>query len=233
MRDVIAVIPARGGSKAIPRKNIVMVSGRPLLAWTIEAARKAGSVSRVIVSTEDTEIAEVARQWGADVPFLRPVELARDDTPGIDPLVHAASWLRDHGGAPDYVVLLQATSPLRDAGDIDAAVELAAQHDADAVIAVTPMRHHPFWCKTLEADGRLTEAIATERAYTARQDLPPTVAIAGALYLVKTEVLLARGTFFTERTYGYVLPEERALDIDTPWDLHLFEALVRAGAGER
>jgi len=233
VKDVVAVIPARGGSKAIPRKNIVMVGGRPLIAWTIEAARKARSIARVIVSTDDVEIAEVARGWGAEVPFMRPAELARDDTPGIDPLVHAASWLRDQGGAPEWVVLLQATSPLRDAADIDAAVELAAQRDADAVIAVTPMRHHPYWCKTLTADGRLGDAIATDRPYTSRQELPPMVAIAGALYLIKTDVLLARRSFFTERTYAYVLAEERALDIDSPWDLRLFKALVRDGAEGR
>jgi CMP-N,N'-diacetyllegionaminic acid synthase len=228
--EVVAVIPARGGSKAIPRKNVVAVGGRPLIAYTIEAARAARSVDRVIVSTEDAEIAEVARAWGAEVPFMRPSELARDDTPGIDPLLHAAEWLCDHGGAPAYVLLLQATSPLRRADDIDAAVALAHEHDAEAVVAVTPMHHHPYWCKILGPDGRLSDAFPAAPGYVARQALPSMMAIAGALYLVKTDVLRSRRTFYTDRTYGYVLPAERALDIDTPWDLHVFEALVQAGS---
>lgn len=226
MSGVVAVIPARGGSKAIPRKNVVTVGGRPLIAYTIEAARQARSIARIIVSTDDAEIAEVARQWGAEVPFTRPAALARDDTPGVEPLVHAAEWLRDHGGVPAWIMLLQATSPLRDADDIDAAVALAYARDADAVVAVTPVRHHPHWSKKLTADGRLAEAFPSERAYAARQELPDVFGIAGALYLVKTDVLLARKTFYTDRTYGYVLPEDRALDIDTPWDLRVFEALV-------
>ena len=227
--NILGVIPARGGSKGIPRKNIRPVAGRPLIAYTIEAARKARSLSRVIVSTDDPEIAEVARAWGAEAPFLRPAELARDDTPGPEPIIHAVEWLRDHEGyRPELVMKLQPTSPLREARDIDAAVEIARRRDADSVVSVCALKHHPYWTKAIAPDGRLTTSIPTDRSYASRQELPPMYALAGAIYLVKTAVLLATRNYYTDRTYAYVIPEERALDVDTPWDLRVLEALLRA-----
>lgn len=227
--SVLGVIPARGGSKGIPRKNIRPVAGRPLIAYTIEAARKARSLSRVIVSTDDPEIAEVGRAWGAEVPFLRPAELAGDDTPGPETAIHAVEWLRGHEGrAPEYVMTLNPTSPLREAQDIDAAVAIARRHDADGVVAVCEVKHHPYWTRAITPDGRLTTAVPTDRPYESRQELPPMYALTGAIFLVKTAVLLAVRNYYTDRTYAYVMPPERALDVDTPWDLRVLEALLRA-----
>lgn len=228
--STLAIIPARGGSKGIPLKNIAPLGGKPLIAYTIFAARESRSVERVVVSTDDERIASVARELGAETPFLRPTELALDETPGIDPMVHAAEWLRDFQGyAADYVVLLQPTSPFRTAEDIDAAVRLAVDKKADAVVSVTPAATHPHWTKTLRPDGTLRDYLSNSAGADRRQELPPAFQLNGAIYLVRTEVLFTKRTFYTERTFGYVMPPERSLDIDTPWDLQIAGLVVQAG----
>ena len=225
---LLGVISARGGSKSIPRKNIVDLAGKPLIAWTIEAALASGVMARLIVSTDDAEIAETARQYGAEVPFLRPAGLARDDTPGIDPVLHAVRWLEEHEGyRPTWVMLLQPTSPFRTAEDIRGAMRVMEERRADAVVSICEVEHHPFWMKQVLDDGRLASLLTLDRAYPSRQELPPAVALNGAIYLVRRDVLLAQRTFYTEHTYGYVMPRERSLDIDTPWDLYLAQIIAR------
>lgn len=225
---VVGIIPARGGSKAIPKKNVASLAGRPLIAWTITAALCSPALNRVIVSTDDAKIAEVAQQWGAEVPFLRPAELAQDDTSGIEPVLHAVRWLDEHEGyRPDYVMVLQPTSPLRTAEDIEAAMQLARERQADGVVSVCSVHQHPCWMKRITEDGRLTDFLPLDSAYTCRQDLPPVYALNGAIYLARREVLLERQTFYTDRTYGYIMPPERSLDIDTPWDLHLADLILK------
>ncbi len=228
MIDVLGLIPARGGSKGIPGKNIAPVAGRPLLAWTIEAAHASGRVSRLIVSTDDQSIADVARQYGAEVPFLRPAELAQDDTPGIEPVLHAVRWVEENEGyRPEYVMLLQPTSPFRSSEDILAAVELAQGRQADSVVSVCLAHHHPFWTKSLDGDGRMQEFIKLDRPYLSRQNLPDAYALNGAIYLVRREVLLAQRNFYGNVTYGYVMPAERSIDIDSPWDLYLADLVMK------
>ena len=135
-REILGLIPARGGSKALPHKNIRQFAGKPLIAWTIETALACPMLDRTIVSTDDPEIADVSRHWGAEVPFLRPAELARDDTPGIEPVLHAVRWLGENEGyRPDYVMVLQPTSPLRTTEDIEAAIQLARDRQADGVVS--------------------------------------------------------------------------------------------------
>jgi len=225
---VLGIVPARGGSKAIHRKNIVVVAGKPLIAYTIQAALSADHIDRVIVSTDSQEIAKVARAYGAEVPFLRPPELARDDTPGIVPILHAINWLDEHEGyRPDHVMVLQPTSPFRTAADIEAVIQLARERQADAVVSVCPVHRHPYWMKKITEDGRLTDFLTTDYAYACRQELPSVYALNGAIYLVRRDVLLKRQTFYTERTYAYVMPPERSLDIDTPWDLYLAELILK------
>ena len=225
------IIPARGGSKGIPRKNVALVGGRPLLFWTTSEARKCRSLDRVIVSTEDNEIADLARSLGAEVPFSRPAGLAQDETPGIAPIIHATEWLEEHEGyRPEYVVALQPTSPLRSADDITSALKLAEEKDADAVVSVTPAHNHPYLAKRVLNDGRIQEFIPQERRYGGRQEFPPVYTLNGAIYLVKRSVLLQEGTFYTDRTFAYVMPPERSIDIDDPWDLHLADLTLRAGA---
>jgi CMP-N,N'-diacetyllegionaminic acid synthase len=224
----LGIIPARSGSKSIPRKNIVVLAGKPLIAHTIQAALDAKHTDRVIVSTDSQEIADVARLFGAEVPFLRPPELAQDDTPGIEPILHAVRWLSDNDDYhPDYVMVLQPTSPLRTAEDIKAAVQLAQKQHADSVVSVCPVRQHPYWMKRITDDGRLVDFLSLDRTYAARQDLPPVYALNGAIYLIRREILLERQTFYTEHTYAYVMPLERSVDIDTEIDFKLAELLMR------
>lgn len=224
----LAVIPARGGSKGIPQKNIRILAGKPLIAWTIEAAKQALCVDRVVVSTDDQQIADIARAWGAEVPFMRPAELAKDDTPGICPLIHAVRWLEENEGYyPKYVMLLQATSPLRTSGDIDQAYELAVEKKADGVVSVCEAQRHPYWMKRIAPDGLIAPFMENTPHSIRRQDLPTAYGLNGAIYLVTREVLLAKETFFTDQTYGYIMPPERSLDIDNMWEFQLTELVIK------
>jgi CMP-N-acetylneuraminic acid synthetase len=225
---VLGIVCARGGSKGIPGKNLARVGGKPLLVHTLLAARQSVRLDRVILSTDSEEIAACARQHGVEVPFLRPEELARDDTPGTLPVVHGVRWLAEHQGyQPDSVMLLQPTSPLRTYQDINAAIELLDNTDAGAVISVTCAAQHPYWQKRVTGDGTLLPFLDVSATATRRQNLPPTYALNGAIYLCRTDTMLARESFYAERTVAYVMPEERSLDIDTPWDLHLADLILR------
>lgn len=228
----IGLITARGGSKGLPGKNIAPVGGQPLIAWTIAAARES-KMDRCIVSTDSEEIAAVCRAAGGDVPFLRPVALAQDDTPHIEVLLHALDWLDGEGSTPDYLVLLQPTSPLRTAQDINTAMEMALQRYADSVISVCEAPVHPFWVRRIDESGRLKDFMdwPDNSGYLRRQILPPAYAMNGAIYVIRSTILRERKSYFTERTFGYVMPRERSLDVDTAWDLRIAEmALSRAVA---
>ncbi len=218
---ILALIPARGGSKGIPRKNIGAIAGKPLIVWTIDAALGVAAIDRVVVTTDDAEIAEVARAAGADVPFLRPVALARDETPGIDPALHAL------GVVPGYqtLVLLQPTSPLRTPGDITAALDLFTESKAPSVVSVSEARDHPFHCYARDSVGRLS-ALLPGGGETRRQDLPAALALNGAIYVVDTKWLTAGRRFIGPETIGYVMPPERSIDIDTRLDWELAEVLL-------
>ncbi len=229
MNEVLAIVPARGGSRGIPNKNIALVGGQPLIYWTIAAARAAASIQRIVVSTDSPAIAEVARRCGAETPFLRPPELAQDDTPGLAPILHAIRWLAEHEGyRPEWVICLQPTSPLRTAGDIEAAVELARRKRADAVVSVAPLGHHPYWIKQVDEEGRLHDFLTGDHPSDRRQDAPPVYVLNGAIYLARRDVLLERETWYTGQTYACVMPLERSLDVDTPWDLHLADLILGA-----
>ena len=226
--DILAVITARGGSKAIPGKNVAQVGGKPLIAWTIEAALKAPSISRVIISTDDSEIARVSREWGGEVPFMRPPELAREDSPHVPVVLHAVEWVESHEEKhPDCVLLLQPTLPLRSKEDIENAAALLLEKRADSVVSVCPAPSHPYLIKRMTADGRLEAFIETPDRYLSRQTLPLAYALNGAIYLVRRDILVVSKTFYTDRTYAYVMPPERSLDIDTPWDLYVADLLLK------
>ena len=230
---VLAVIPARGGSKGIPNKNILPLAGKPLIAWTIAAARDSACLDRVVVSTDSEAIAAVARQSGAEAPFLRPAGLAQDDTPTTDSVAHAARWLAEHESyRPEAVMILQPTCPLRTAEDIRQALALFVAKAAESVVAVCEAKQHPLWMKQIEADGRLTAYLPQWEAATRRQDLPRIYALNGALFLVRRDLLVERNTVYSPRTYAYVMPKERSLDIDTPWDLHVAELLLTHSQSE-
>jgi CMP-N,N'-diacetyllegionaminic acid synthase len=223
----LALVPARGGSKSIPRKNLATLAGKPLLSWTIEAALRSSAAPRVVVSTEDDEIAEIARGLGADVPFRRPRALARDETPSLPVTIHALRWLADNERySPQRVLLLQPTSPLRTADDIDAAIDIAEKHDGAGVVSVSPSAQHPYLAKRVTDDG-LLEDFAEHPRLDRRQDLMPAFALNGAIYLTPAQWLVSHESFYAEKTYAYVMPVERSIDVDEPWDLHLCELILR------
>ena len=207
-----------------------MVGCKPLIAWTIEAALGAESVTRTIVTTDDEEIASVSRASGADVPFIRPAELARDETAGIEPILHAVRWLAEHQHyRPQVVISLQPTSPLRASSDIDAALDLLEARRADAVVSVTPVRQHPYWMKRLDDSGFIHDFLRQQTPIGRRQELPPVYALNGAIYLARREFLLERESWYGGRTAGYVMPLERSVDIDTAWDVRVAELLLAGG----
>lgn len=228
MTKIIGLITARGGSKSIPRKNVKLLAGKPLIAWTIETALKSRQLSRLIVSTDDEEIAQIAREWGAETPFMRPLELAQDDSSHISVIVHAIQWLEKSGGVqPDYIMLLQPTSPLRVVKDIDAAIELAETHSATAVVSVCEIDRHPYLSKRIFQDGTLGEFVSSDIDYLRRQALPQAYALNGAIYLNRRESLVRDRTVLPQGTYAYIMPPERSLDIDSSWDFYLADLILR------
>lgn len=222
--EVLALVVARGGSKGILRKNLVPLGGRPLLAWSLDAALRARTCDRVVVSTEDAEIAEVARCFGAHEIVARPAALARDDTPTMPVVMHAIAELQ----WTDIVVLLQPTSPLRTAEDVDACVELFAAGES-AVVSVTPADPPPqhMLVRTSEGVAPLLGPLPTGGR---RQDLPPVYALNGAVYVADVAMLRAHGTFVTETTRLYEMPRERSIDIDDPLDLVVAQAFLEQRA---
>lgn len=228
----LGLVTARGGSKGLPGKNLRFVAGKPLIAWTLEAARKAIALDRTIVSTDDAEIAETARRWGGEAPFVRPAELARDDSPHVDVVLHALAWLDEHQDyRPDYVVLLQPTSPLRTADDIDAAVALARSNNADAVVSVCQTHDHPYLVRRIAEDGTLKEFLPCPLSYARRQDLPPAYALNGAIYIVRPGVLAEARTFLPPSTQAFVMPADRSYQIDTAADLRWVELVLKHPVG--
>ena len=226
--NVLGVIPARGGSKAIPRKNLVELGGKPLIQYTIEAALASyPALARIIVSTEDAEIAEVSRACGAEVPFVRPFELAEDKASSVDVLRHALRVLQKENGArSDWVMLLQPTTPFRTTADIAAALEIARRGGCDSVISVVRViDSHPARVKKIVDDG-LEPFCVKEEEGTRRQDLqPPAFKRNGAIYLTRHDVVMEQRSIWGRVIRPYLMPPERSLNIDSPFDLLVARAL--------
>lgn len=218
---ILGLIPARGGSKGVPRKNVRRLAGKPLIAWTIEAAFSSAVIERVVVSTDDQEIREVSAEWGADVPFIRPPQLAGDETPGIDVVRHALEQLPEF----DTVVLLQPTSPLRTADDIAAAVALYVESGRRHCIAMSDTVDPPHWSYYVE--GTRLRPVLGERIPQRRQDLPRVVTVNGAIYVADARRLEQSGSFLEADMVPYLMPRERSVDIDTEFDFQLCEYLIR------
>ncbi len=224
----LAVITARGGSKRIPRKNLRELLGKPLIAYTFEAALKSKLLNRVILSSDDDEIINAARKYGVEVPFKRPPELAEDDTPTLDVIVHAVKFLEEREGYfPDIVVTLQPTSPLRTADDIDHALRKHIETGADSVVSVVEARHwQPIRAKKIENDILYSYCLEDKEGVR-HQDLPPVYFRNGAFYSVKRDVLMKEHTMYGKITRPYIMPPERSLDIDSEIDFMLTELLMR------
>lgn len=228
---MLALIPARGGSKGIPRKNIYPLRGRPLLAYTVDAARAAKSIARVVVSTDDPEIAEVARRAGAEAPFLRPAVFATDTAPSIAPIKHALAWLREHESySPEAVALLPPTSPLRGPGIIDAVIDRLFASGSVSAAALRPAANHPYWMLR-EDGGRLRFLMDVSPRPQRRQDLPTFYVESQAVLVSRTQYIEGASSAapvvdYTSLT-GCEISRREALDIDTLDDLELAETYLK------
>jgi CMP-N-acetylneuraminic acid synthetase len=230
---ILAVIPARGGSKGVPRKNIRPVCGKPLIAYSIETALQIRDrLYRIIVSTDDAEIADISRKYCAEVPFLRPSELAADKTPTLLVLQHAVRFVEDQDKVRlDWVLLLQPTSPLCTKDDILVTLELAQLGGCDSVISVVQAPIHPLFMKRIENGQLLSFSdVLVEREGTRRQDAqPPAYIRNGAIYLTRRDVLMERNSIWGSFIRPYVMPPERSVNVDSELDLKLAEIILQAG----
>lgn len=234
--EVLAVIPARGGSKGIPRKNIKLFAGYPLISYSIAAALQSQSVTRVIVSTEDEEIAAVARQFAAETPFIRPVELAQDQTPDLPVFEHALKWLKENENySPDLVIQLRPTSPIRPRQCVDEAVALLQQHpEADSVRGVVPSGQNPYKMWRLNGkDQPMTPLLELEGVAepfnSPRQALPPTYWQTGHIDVIRPRVILEQASMSGKKILPYIIDARYTVDMDTPFDWQRYEWLVRNG----
>lgn len=226
---VLALVPARSGSRGVPGKNLQRVGGRSLIAHAIDTAWQSGAVGRVLVSTDDPAIARAGIRAGAEVPWLRPASLARSATPMIDVVLHALDALeRDDRFVPDSLVLLQPTSPFRTASVITRGLRLHRRARGASVVAVSPASDHPYWCKRINRAGVLTPFVDAPVAAN-RQALPPAFRVNGALYIATPATLRRQRSFYSPSTRAIILNVIEGLDIDTPLDLRIARALCRQG----
>lgn len=226
--DILGVVPARGGSSGVVKKSIAPLAGRPLLAYTAEAVRSSRRLTRTVLTTDDEGIARVGEQCGLEVPFMRPSELAADDTPILEVLQHVVRSLDEREGyAPAYVVLLQPTSPLRRAEHIDAAIEMVLQTGADSVVSVVKVPHQFTPVSVLRfEDGRL-RPYGDEPSVTRRQDKPTLYARNGPAVLVtRTTALIEGGSLYGEDSRPLIMDAQTSVDVDTVWELELAEFLL-------
>ncbi len=227
--NILAIIPARGQSKGLPGKNIKLLADKPLIAYTIEAALESKFINRTIVSTDDFETMDIAKNFGAEVPFLRPDYLALDTTTTVEVVLDLLANLKaTEDYVPDYVCLLQCTSPLRNSVDIDACIIQCLNSDFDACYSVSEAKSSPYWMKVFDGP-KLTPFINSDTILR-RQDLPKVYSLNGAIYFVKTSELLKYSTLHLPNATGYIMPRNRSVDIDTDIDFELAQILAKKGS---
>ncbi len=223
--SVLALVVARGGSKGLPGKNLMPLGGKPLVAWSVEQARAATLVDRVVISSDDGEIIAAAAAAGAEAPFVRPAELANDQADSVSVALHALDSLER---SFDLLVLLQPTSPLRLAADIDTCLRRLVDEGAPSCLGVTEAPCSPYWMLTMDGAGRLMRLLDAPAA-TRRQDLPAVYVPNGAVYAVRVPWLRHHRAFVGEGTLGHIMPAERSVDIDTILDFHMAETILAHG----
>ena len=222
---IIAIIPARSGSKGLPGKNIRMIAGKPLIAWTIESALEAKIFYRVIVSTDSPAIADVAQKWGAEVPFLRPEELAGDNSSSYDVINYTLKQIEDIG-LKDWVMMLQPTSPLRSSKDIKDMVLERTDTDFLSFVSVCPFSHPVEWINTIPENGSMKDFLSPGVDKNPRQNYKKNYILNGALYLSRVDYYLENRGFFGNKTKAFVMSEEKSIDIDTLFDFRLAECVL-------
>jgi len=223
----LAVIPARGGSKGLPGKNIKILSGKPLIAYTIETAINSNVFDKIIVSTDDPNIAEISKRFGVEVPFLRPEYLATDTATSMDVIIHAVNWLEDNNEKFEYVMKLQPTSPLRTAEDIINSFELLEKKNADSIISVSKCEDHPLWTNTLDDTLSMEDFVNEEIKDKNRQELEDYYKLNGVIFLSKTKKLLSTKDWYGDNSYAYIMESVRSIDIDNIIDFKLAEILIK------
>lgn len=226
---VLGLLPARGGSKGLPRKNVRLLHGRPLVAWAAGALARSRLVDRAICSTDDEEIAESARNAGLDIPWMRPAHLATDRAMVVEVIMHALQQLNNDGdGGYTHVALVQATSPTVTTHDIDAAIELAVQYDADTVITgCCALQHHPAMMFSLTESGEVSWLLSAGDRMARRQDLPPVFVRTGLVYVLKAQTVMEQGSIYGKKIFALIIPEDRALTIDTERDFLLAQFMLK------
>jgi len=223
----MAIIPARSGSKGLKDKNIKLLNGKPLLAYSIEAAQESGLFEEVMVSTDSEEYAKIARQWGANVPFLRPAELSNDTASSWDAVKYVIERYIELGVEFDTVALLQPTSPLRSSADIVKGYEIMEKKSANSVIAVCEAEHSPLWMNTLPKNRSMAGFIRPEIANTPRQRIPTYYRINGALYIVKVEFLMNFKDIYSHKSYALIMDKESSVDIDDIFDFKIAGLILK------
>lgn len=223
---MIAIIPARGGSKGIPKKNIKMLSGQPLIYYSIKAAQESKYISKIIVSTDSLEIAEAAKALGGQVPFLRPSELAEDTSKAIDVYLYTVEKLNAlNEEIIDFAVLLP-TSPLRTAEDVDKAIEIFYKNNAKTVVSVVEAEHPPAWYKRINDEGILEDYLSAGDNGVNRQEAEKTYLPNGAIYIFNYDSLKTNYNYYNDATYPYIMSREKSVDIDSPLDFRIAEMLM-------
>ena len=227
-KKILGLITARGGSKGIPWKNIVDLGGKPLITWTIEASLKSDLIDRTIVTTDSGEIAEISKKYGADVPFLRPPELALDESSSYDAIFHALDWLKENEKIEyDIICLLQPTSPFRDCSHINEAIEKFMKDDnALSSISICEAVINPYKMVTVNENGYIHKLEGINTKIDRRQDLPRVYQFNGAIYLMRISDLITKGHFITDKTIYYQMDRESSIDIDEPLDLEYARYLL-------
>lgn len=223
-KTVFAVIPARGGSKELPKKNILPLAGKPLIVWTIDAANQSKYIDQCVISTDDEEIASISKENGGEVPFLRPKELALDETTTTAVLMQALNSLKHKY---DLILLLQPTSPLRSATDIDNSLEYFMDRNAPSLISVTESSHPPEWSINLNNDHTFGHSAANLSSGKRRQDYKISYTINGAIYIAKTPFFISNKGFVSSSTIAYIMSKEKSIDIDNKLDFQLCEFLLK------
>lgn len=222
--NILALIPARGGSKGVSKKNIRPFNGRPLIAYTIEAALSSEKINKVIVSTDSEEIAGIAKQFGAEVPFMRPDSLAKDKTPDFPVIEHVVTWGEENNYDPSIIVFLRPTNIFRTGKDIDKAIELLIDSEFDSIRAISHAPYPPYWMKRIE-DNKLVPFIQTGLEETRRQDLPPVYMGNGTIEVIKKETITKKKTRFGDHIGCYHMSDASRIDIDTELDFKLAELM--------
>jgi CMP-N,N'-diacetyllegionaminic acid synthase len=225
---VLGIVPARGGSKGVPGKNIRSLCGKPLLQYTAEAALAAQLLTRLILSTDDNEIAQVGRRCGLEVPFMRPTELAEDNTPTLPVVQHAVHWMERQGHTFDAICLLQPTNPMRLARDIDGCINVLETTDADAVVTIVPVpaEHNPHWVYFQNGSGLLQLSTGESEPIPRRQELPLAYHREGSVYVTRRDVLMEQNSLYGKRLAGYAVDAQRSVNIDGLADWARAEALA-------